>query len=202
MSEGSAKGFDWMRVVGALAVIALLASLALIGALGWSDFKKFLEGPAAGWVQAFGSIGTILAGFAYIDRTTRLQNERDEHTSRELHHRQYRAVLAACLQADEAVAWTSVGAVEGPNDHESLVIATSEALAAFKSISFDQIPDSELLLKSGALRKDLVTLLIHCRAVASSPDVRSHGYLANLLPALVADLDAVKRRARDLVELR
>lgn len=192
------EGFDWMAVIGGLIVFILIASLSLVISLGWSGFTAFLGGAAAGWVQAFGSIGTILTGFVYIDRTARLQRERDRRTERDLQRRQYHAVLAACAQADEAAAWAGIGAMTGLSEYQSLEIATQEALAAFKSISFDQIPDADLLSACGVLRKNLVTLLIHCQAVASDDTGKVHKYLIAFHPMFAADLDATRARAERL----
>ncbi|WP_041942841.1 hypothetical protein [Variovorax paradoxus] len=47
---------NWAPAIGALALVLLLASLALVAAGGWSWFAKFLESAAPAWVQAVGSL--------------------------------------------------------------------------------------------------------------------------------------------------
>jgi len=197
MKEASVHRFDWRPIVGGLIVAFVLASIAFVSFSTWENYKDLLAGPASGWIQAIGSIATIIFGFVYIDRTNRLQEAKDDLVMRELHQRQLYAVLEACLQFDEVVAWARVGSIEGPNDDLALELATVEALEAFKSISLSDIPDRELLEDYGMLRRHLVTLLIHCRAVAAKPGLVSHEHLASFLPTLSCDLDKTEARVKN-----
>lgn len=52
---------EWAPAIGAIALVLLLFSLALVAAGGWVWFAAFLESSAAGWVQAVGSVAAILA---------------------------------------------------------------------------------------------------------------------------------------------
>jgi hypothetical protein len=200
MRSTSERHFDWRPIVGTLVVVFVLTSILFVSLSGWETYKNLLAGPASGWVQAIGSIATIIFGFEYIDRTHRLQTARDDLQMHELHQSQFLAVLEACSQAQEVAAWVGMGSIEGPNDNLALEIATSEALDAFKSISFAEIPDRELLGQCGLLRKHLVTLRIHCRAAATKPELVSHEHLSSFLPLLVQDLAKTEACAKSLLQ--
>ncbi|MFS2205366.1 hypothetical protein [Variovorax sp. Varisp36] len=64
---------EWAEAVGAISLVCILASLALIAAGGWNWFAKFLETSAPAWVQAVGSVGAIIATGWGITRSHRLQ---------------------------------------------------------------------------------------------------------------------------------
>lgn len=52
----------WAPLIGAVLLVSLLASLALVAAGGWEWFSGFLSGQAAGWAQAiFGAIAIVAA---------------------------------------------------------------------------------------------------------------------------------------------
>lgn len=180
-------------------VFAVLSALLFVAITSWSDFKVFLLGPASGWIQALGSIATIICGFVYIEKADKSQKDRDFFAARELHRRQFLAVLEACYQFDEVVAWAGLGTIEGPNDNEALELAAREALDAFKSIALSEIPDAELLQACGLLRKHLVTLLIHCRAMSTKTVLSSHEYMSDLLPILQKSLFVAKKRAKEVL---
>lgn len=62
------KGPGWAETVGAVALVLLLGSLALIAAGGWTWFARFLESAAPAWVQAIGSIAAIVAAIVVANR--------------------------------------------------------------------------------------------------------------------------------------
>lgn len=77
------KRSEWPEVIGAIALVCLLASLGLVAAGGWSWFAKFLESSAPAWVQALGSVGAIfIAGWA-VQRSHRLQREQKAREAEE-----------------------------------------------------------------------------------------------------------------------
>lgn len=77
------KRAEWPEVIGAVALVCTLASLALIAAGGWSWFAKFLESSAPAWVQAIGSVGAIfITGWAVL-RAHRLQREQKAQEAEE-----------------------------------------------------------------------------------------------------------------------
>ncbi|MCX7277790.1 MAG: hypothetical protein NTZ15_10780 [Burkholderiales bacterium] len=53
----------WTAPIGAAIISLLFASIFLMAMNGWKWFTEFLTGPAANWVQAFGSIAAILAAY-------------------------------------------------------------------------------------------------------------------------------------------
>lgn len=50
----------WAAIVGALIILVIVGSIALVAAGGWAWFARFLESAAPAWVQAIGSIAAIL----------------------------------------------------------------------------------------------------------------------------------------------
>ncbi len=60
------KNDGWIDVVGILIVTFILITIALVSAGGWTWYAKFLEGSAANWVQAVGSIVAILAAGRFL----------------------------------------------------------------------------------------------------------------------------------------
>lgn len=193
---------EWLTAVGVAFAMLLLSSIGLVAAGGWKWFAAFLEGTASGWIQALGSIGAIIFGFIFVDRQNNHQKEREEDQAKELVVRQIQSVVAACLQAREAVAWTRIATeVESLDDAtiEPIEFSTEEALAALKSIPFSEIPDGTLLIRSGALRKDLVTLLIHCRATKRQVDRKKTDYLKAFAPQVSDNLCKTEARAADLI---
>lgn len=162
--------FDWVKLLGALATGLLLLCVMLVALRGWCWFKDFVWGPAAGWVQALGSIGAIIVGFVYADRANVHQRARDAEAASQVRKKQLLAVVAASMQADEVGSWINISELfQSKVDGRALQAAAEEALIAFKSLNYLDIPDETLLLASGVVRKDLVSVLIHCRAAASEP---------------------------------
>lgn len=91
----------WPAVVGALIVIAILLTITLVAAGGWPWFQRFLDGSAAAWIQAVGSIAAILAT-AEIGRRQiegQRQVERDRQAQED---RKKLLVIDALLEAVEA----------------------------------------------------------------------------------------------------
>lgn len=56
----------WVDAVGVLVVVFIFVTIALVAAGGWPWYAKFLEGSAANWVQAIGSIAAILAAGRFV----------------------------------------------------------------------------------------------------------------------------------------
>lgn len=195
-----ARRFDWMSLLGALFVATILLSLAAIGIKGWPWYKEILRGPAAGWVQAVGSIGAIIFGFVYTDRANDHQRAREAEDAASLQQRQLRAVLAASAEANEVVAWINIGSLFGQNDLDAIAFAALEAQAAFKSLNLVDLPDELLVEVITVLRKDLVSVLIHCRAIKAKATPDSSEWLPGFLPKLAKDLEAVKTRATGLLK--
>jgi hypothetical protein len=179
-------------------VISILICLIGVGIVGWTPFKTFSATIAPAWVQALGSVGTIICGFVYIDRTNHQQLEREAAAAKAIKSRQIQAVLAVCEQAGEALNWTNVAGRSGVDEVTiaALRVATMEALAAAKTILFSEIPDEELLRGWGQLRKNLVTLLIHCETYKANNALLSREYLTQILPSLTRDLNFVIERAQ------
>lgn len=91
----------WPAVIGALIVVGILLTLTLVVAGGWPWFQRFLEGSAAAWIQAIGSIAAILAA-AEIGRRQiagQRQVERDRQAQED---RKKLLVIDALLEAVEA----------------------------------------------------------------------------------------------------
>lgn len=199
LQQDAPSAFDWPAGIGATVVLSALVAIGLVAAGGWTWFAGFLAGSASGWVQAFGSIGAIVFGFLYVDRQNRHQLERDERLARGSDLRQVYAVIAASDQAEEAVSWTDIGArldtIEGILD--PLELAAEEALSTLKGIPLSEIPDQELLKSCGQLRKDLVTLQIHCKAQRQQKVMYS-AYLRDVLPQISENLAKTRRQAADV----
>lgn len=200
MEDDSQASFDALPGIGGAIVVCILISILLVAINDWDWYTKFLgAGGASGWAQAVGAVGAIAFGFGQIDRQNRYQRQRDERRAKEVACRQVQAIAAACLQADEALAWAGLASqIEQLAHIEPLELATEEALTAFKNIPFSEVPDTSLLVLCGAIRKDLVTLLIQCRAAKEAVRPTSD-FLQGFVPQFERDLKAAKRRAAALL---
>lgn len=105
----------WPAVVGGLIVVGILLTLALVAAGGWPWFQRFLEGSAAAWVQAIGSIAAILAA-AEIGRRQIAGQRHVEQDRQAQEERKKLLVIDALLEAVEAtVIFTKKQYNEYPN---------------------------------------------------------------------------------------
>ena len=194
------SAFDGPAAIGVVVLVCIFASVGLVAAGGWSWFAGFLMGTAAQWVQSVGSVAAILVGFAYVDRQNENQRRRDRDVEDALALRRLLAVKAVCSQASEVVAWMGVASIPGEGSElPTLEFAAEEALAAFKEVSFADIPDDSLLTICGAVRKDLVSVLIHCRAAKEKHLVDSRSFLDGHRVRLEANLDNAVCRVERLV---
>lgn len=91
----------WPAAMGALIAVGLLLTLGLVAAGGWPWFQKFLEGSAAGWIQAIGSVAAILAA-AEIGRRQIAGQRQVEQDRQDQEHRKKLLVIDALLEAVEA----------------------------------------------------------------------------------------------------
>jgi hypothetical protein len=199
-TDDGIKQFDWAKLFGVVVTSLLIFCVALVGLRGWVWFKDFVWGPAAGWVQALGSIGAIIVGFVYADVANAHQRARDADATSQIRKRQLLAVVAASMQADEVGSWINISDLfNGKVDGRAVQSAAEEALITFKSLNYLDIPDEHLLVASGVVRKDLVSVLIHCKAGEADPKVFETEWLTSFLPTFTRNLEAVRSRARVLL---
>ncbi len=119
MKDGEANSDQsWPAIVGALIVFAILLTLSLVAAGGWLWFQRFLEGGAAAWIQAIGSIAAILAA-AEIGRR-QIAGQRHMERDRQVQEERKRLlVIDALLEAVEA---TVVSAKNQYDEHPNMPV--------------------------------------------------------------------------------
>lgn len=57
--------WGWPGATGASLVLAIFFAIAITAAVGWPWILKFLEGNAAAWVQALGSLAAVSVALGF-----------------------------------------------------------------------------------------------------------------------------------------
>lgn len=133
----------WAPVLGAGVLVMMFFSLALIAAAGWSSFIDFLNGRAAEWVQAIGSIAAIL--FAYGLGVRQMVAARMLETDKQRATDVLRAEVLRYMYEQAGALCNALGGLDdsripaGPHTHRAIAqIADLEQ--AFRSVPPFEIP--------------------------------------------------------------
>lgn len=84
---------------GAIVVLSLIASVALIAAGGWQWFKGMLESAAPAWIQAIGSVAAIFAAAEIGRRQARAASELEAKKKAEIEIQKLKIVMALMARA-------------------------------------------------------------------------------------------------------
>jgi hypothetical protein len=150
---------EWAEVLGAVLVLILVLSLALVASGGWEWFATFLMSSASGWVQAIGSIAAITGAFSIANRQQKAQSIRDFQSARQL-RRQRLETCRAVLNRATALFDSSVETLDQPNATKILRIELAHAEGMLASLPLFEIPDSTLVHRFGLLGQSLLHLKI------------------------------------------
>ena len=89
----------WETALGVAIILTLFAALGLVAGFGWKGFTEFLSGPAAGWVQAVGSIVAVI-GAGHLGRQQIVAAREDAERARlEADDERLRQVLCVAIYA-------------------------------------------------------------------------------------------------------
>jgi hypothetical protein len=132
--------------IGALIVIFLFITLALVASGGWNWFQKFLTDSAPAWLQAFGSIAAIIATFGVLRVQHQQQSQRDSEIDRQTRIRKLKAIVAL-IQGVGATCEDCAHKVrsgEGLMDVELRRLQSAQALVS--SVPIMDVPDVLVVL--------------------------------------------------------
>lgn len=197
--------FDGASAVGALALVVLLASLALIAAGGWTWFARFLESAAPAWVQAVGSVVAILAAVWIGKRQaeTAIQLQRDLSVSEA---RRKLEVLAGLVDAAApAIKEERDDASRNTNAWAKLFddAEYKEYVDAAAALSINDLPSYALVKTLKEIRYRLFCCWDNLRDISSSPANKAHvdemvGFLDFNLEALREARKTIAYEAKSL----
>ena len=171
----------WPAAIGSLIVVGLLLTLGLVAAGGWPWFQKFLEGSAAGWIQAIGSVAAILAA-AEIGRRQIAGQRQVERDRQDQEDRKKLLVIDSLLEAVEAnVALTKRQYDDYPNMpvssyHLDRIKNASQALAKIDLFNCPPSVIQPLLHLFPAPCEDLLAVILRFNESFDKLDERHEKY--------------------------
>lgn len=181
----------WAPLVGALLLVALLLSLALVSAGGWQWFSNFLSDQAASWAQAvFGAIA-IIAAYRMGSMQMVAERRRDarQRVLEELHRLNVlTAILRHCRSSVSQFErhWSERNFL-----HESDVAKASWSTSRTTIAEVDPfvVPGGVLVVYLLQVPRRLDSLLVAYDAYATSIG-KADGSLLKTIPALRNELSA------------
>ena len=110
-------------------IFGIICLLGLGWVLGYASSKGGWNDTAAAWVQAFGSVAAIIAGFAYVQWQARLADVKakaDWREARKFSRSQVLAVAEFCRERIRAI-------VKSSRDHSHLTVGDIRIFSSFAS---------------------------------------------------------------------
>lgn len=142
------------------AVLGCAAAFGAISAVIWSytdtqGLWNFWSGPAAGWVQAVGSIAAIMASFELGQRSFKNQVRRENIAHLERKRHAY-MLLQKVFAYAEGIDTTAASPLQNASDWNGIGAAANDVLALVDAIPIMEIPDADLFARLTLARQAMI----------------------------------------------
>ena len=185
---------EWAQAIGALIVLGLCATLALVAAGGWEWFAKFLEGSAASWVGAIGTILAIFGAGAIADRQANRSNSEAYRLQRRLETSRALSIDFILRQARLVVTKAEQNVRHPPSKGIDVVRKQVEMVQqALRALPVFDIPSPRVVFDLQRIDRDLLYILLMLDEVGTEEGEVRIGRGSQVFSIVLLNIDKARK---------